>query len=90
MAYDTARECVGVVMARQDGEVFLRPVGGGVEWSAAPAQLRPATVAEELSAKNAAVNRRSRGPVDVPYFPPGVAVPPCVDPCAICQRKGRQ
>lgn len=87
-AYDGAHESVGVVMARSGDQVFLRPVGGGVEWTTRPEHLRAATAAEELSAKNAAVNRRSRG--EVFHVPSGVPVPPCSRPCEFCQRDGRQ
>lgn len=87
-AYDSAHDSVGVVMARSGNQVFLRPMGGGLEWTTAPEHVRQATVAEELSAKNAAVNRRSRG--ERFHVPPGVPVPPCSRPCEICKRKGRQ
>lgn len=39
----------------------LRPVGGGSEWEADPEHVRPATLAERLSARTAYENARSRG-----------------------------
>jgi len=41
--------------------VQLRPVGGGVEWDAAPDRLRSVSLAEALSAGLAVTNARSRG-----------------------------
>jgi hypothetical protein len=89
VAYDKAYDRVGVVMALVDGEVFLRPVGGGCEWTAQLDQLRPATRAEELSAKNAAVNRRSRSEVAT-SLSAGAFAEPCTRPCQVCQSAGRQ
>ncbi|MFJ3584377.1 hypothetical protein ACIPPS_19400 [Streptomyces sp. NPDC090127] len=62
------RECGGFVYdpeARRVGEyrgeagpyAMLRPVGGGREWQADPALVRPATPAERLSAEVGAANR---------------------------------
>lgn len=57
---------VGEIMSRADedaGELgkvsyyFLRPLGGGCEWTAPPQYLRAATPYEILRAKNAAANR---------------------------------
>ncbi|MDX2606609.1 hypothetical protein [Streptomyces caniscabiei] len=39
---------------------MLRPVGGGREWEADPATLRPATPAERLGAQVQAANRRTK------------------------------
>ena len=38
---------------------MLRPVGGGREWQADPALIRPATPAERLSAEVKAANERA-------------------------------
>ncbi|MDX2914299.1 hypothetical protein WB401_40630 [Streptomyces brasiliscabiei] len=39
---------------------MLRPVGGGREWEADPAALRPATPAERIGAQLRAANRRTK------------------------------
>ncbi|MFE7425971.1 MULTISPECIES: hypothetical protein [unclassified Streptomyces] len=39
----------------------LRPVGGGAEWEAEPARVRPADPIERLRAEITRANRRSRG-----------------------------
>ncbi|WP_226967020.1 hypothetical protein [Streptomyces phaeolivaceus] len=39
---------------------LLRPVGGGTEWEADPAALRPVTPAERIGAQVAAANRRTK------------------------------
>ncbi|PJF01551.1 hypothetical protein CUT44_02515 [Streptomyces carminius] len=54
--YDEARGTVGEFQDRDAGCYFLRPVGGGREWTARPGALRPATQAESLSARVAAAN----------------------------------
>ncbi|WP_326671941.1 hypothetical protein [Streptomyces sp. NBC_01257] len=41
----------------------LRPIGGGPEWEADPACVRPATRDERLGARTAYENARSRGEV---------------------------
>ncbi|MEV1047907.1 hypothetical protein [Streptomyces sp. NPDC049916] len=41
----------------------LRPVGGGIEWEADPRLVRPALVSEQLRARTARLNARSRGEV---------------------------
>lgn len=51
----------GKVMGVDGPYVQLRPVGGGLEWDARPENLRPATMAEALSAGVAIANARSRG-----------------------------
>ncbi|MEU5765048.1 hypothetical protein ABZ782_03880 [Streptomyces asoensis] len=43
---DTARGKFGEFRAHERGEVFLRPVGGGREWSVSPSFVRQATYAE--------------------------------------------
>lgn len=47
-------------MAHQGPYIQLRPLGGGREWDAAPAHVRPLGAAELLSARLADVNTRSR------------------------------
>ncbi|WP_405675506.1 hypothetical protein OG292_07470 [Streptomyces sp. NBC_01511] len=58
--HDTARDRVGIVMAHQGPCLQLRPLGGGREWDADPAHVRPPSPAELLSAQLAEVNARSR------------------------------
>ncbi|AEN12979.1 MULTISPECIES: hypothetical protein [unclassified Streptomyces] len=54
---------VGIVTGRQGPLVRLRPLGGGREWDANPARVRPAGRDELLSAQLAEVNARSRKPL---------------------------
>ncbi|KPC78367.1 MULTISPECIES: hypothetical protein [Streptomyces] len=58
--YDSGSCRVGLVMGRQGPYLQLRPLGGGREWDANPAHVRPATRDEFLSAQLAEVNARSR------------------------------
>lgn len=58
---DTAANRVGQVVDIIGTVVWLRPVGGGIEWDAHPEDLLPVTAAERLSAGLAVVNARSRG-----------------------------
>ncbi|MFW3463131.1 hypothetical protein ACN24K_22725 [Streptomyces microflavus] len=53
---------VGLVAGHRSPYVLLRPLGGGREWEADPAHLRPLSRAEFLSAQLAEVNARSRQP----------------------------
>ena len=57
---DKLHDRVGVVMSARHTGVFLRPVGGGLEWEVLPEDIVPATEAEKLSARVAAQNQRSR------------------------------
>ncbi|MEI7031328.1 hypothetical protein [Streptomyces pratensis] len=41
----------------------LRPMGGGIEWEADPRRVRPALPMEQLRARTAYLNARSRGEV---------------------------
>jgi hypothetical protein len=50
-------------MGHEGPYVQLRPHGGGKEWDADPASVRPATPAERLRAATAYANARSRGEV---------------------------
>ncbi|MFD1828813.1 hypothetical protein ACFSJS_03915 [Streptomyces desertarenae] len=45
------------------GRVWLRPLGGGREWDAEPHEVEPLTRREQLSARLAAANARSRHPL---------------------------
>lgn len=56
---DRVGEFRGVAGARWS----LRPVGGGVEWEAEPRLVRPALLMEQLRARTARLNARSRGEV---------------------------
>jgi hypothetical protein len=58
---DTGAQRIGRVMGFEGPYVQLRPVDGGREWDARSDRLRPATLAEALSAGVAAANARSRG-----------------------------
>ncbi|MFD0058358.1 hypothetical protein ACFVHR_32035 [Streptomyces sp. NPDC127168] len=67
LAYDTRRERRGVVMDHLDGLVWLRPDGGGTEWTARPDEVEPAAsvLGGELPegilrARVAVANSRSR------------------------------
>ncbi|MBD2834705.1 hypothetical protein ID871_28300 [Streptomyces pratensis] len=51
---------VGLVMGHEGPYLQLRPLGGGREWDADPARLRPLGPAELLSARVAEANARSR------------------------------
>ncbi|MFD4794302.1 hypothetical protein [Streptomyces anulatus] len=41
----------------------LRPVGGGAAWEVEPRHVRPAVLMEQLRARTARLNARSRGEV---------------------------
>ncbi|MCX4652216.1 hypothetical protein OG249_09935 [Streptomyces microflavus] len=41
----------------------LRPMGGGIEWEVEPQHVRPALPIEQLRARTARANARSRGEV---------------------------
>ncbi|MFJ1800372.1 hypothetical protein [Streptomyces sp. NPDC088180] len=56
---DRVGEFRGVAGARWS----LRPVGGGIEWEAEPRRVRPALLMEQLRARTARLNARSRGEV---------------------------
>ncbi|OYP15708.1 hypothetical protein CFC35_15340 [Streptomyces sp. FBKL.4005] len=64
LAHDARRERRGIVMDHLDGFVWLRPVGGGTEWTALPGDVRPMDVRKQealLRARVASANARSRG-----------------------------
>lgn len=63
LLFDPATHRVGEYQDRSGPYAMLRPVGGGREWQADPAVLRPATDQERLSAGVRAANDRARGGV---------------------------
>ncbi|MEU6378419.1 hypothetical protein [Streptomyces sp. NPDC046909] len=67
LALDARLERRGVVMDHQDGFVWLRPEGGGTEWTARPEDVQPLDVREQAEAlmwaRVANANARSRGEV---------------------------
>ncbi|MFD8065933.1 hypothetical protein [Streptomyces parvulus] len=67
LAHDVRRDKRGIVMDHQDGAVWLRPEGGGTEWTARPRDVRPLNVREQAEAlmwaRVASANARSRGEV---------------------------
>nr|WP_093778962.1 hypothetical protein [Streptomyces sp. yr375] len=60
-AVDVEANKIGRVVDFVGSRVWLRPIGGGLEWNARPEDLRPVTTAETLSKDVAAANARSRG-----------------------------
>ncbi|MEU3652063.1 hypothetical protein AB0E67_04290 [Streptomyces sp. NPDC032161] len=58
---DLSQDRVGEFRGEWCGKWSLRPVGGGVEWTVAPEDVRPAEPIERLRAELACANRRSRG-----------------------------
>ena len=59
-ARDVATERIGVVMAIDGDRTYLRPLGGGREWEASAADVQSITPLEELHARLAVANARSR------------------------------
>jgi len=65
---DTATGRVGFYVGNASGSVpgsisgrcLIRPVHGGAEWEAEPADVQPATPLRELRARAAEINARSR------------------------------
>ncbi|MBF9068332.1 hypothetical protein [Streptacidiphilus fuscans] len=62
LLYDAVKDKVGEFrsMTQHDDRYWLRPVGGGHEWSARLESLHPAERYEELRARVQAANRQSR------------------------------
>ncbi|WP_329409663.1 hypothetical protein OG802_11390 [Streptomyces sp. NBC_00704] len=80
--YDPATDRVGEYQDRSGPYAMLRPVGGGREWQADPAGLRPATERERLRAGVRAANARAR--TDGPFML-GLRRPPRpVEDCPEC------
>lgn len=69
LLYDPATRKVGEYRDRSGPYALLRPVGGGREWQADPAALRPATPRERLSAGVRAANERTRTADDTSHPP---------------------
>ncbi|MEU8978874.1 hypothetical protein [Streptomyces sp. NPDC048309] len=63
LVYDPQARKVGEYRDKAGPYAMLRPVGGGREWQADPALIRPATPEERLSAEVKAVNHRSETPL---------------------------
>ncbi|WP_370412465.1 hypothetical protein [Streptomyces fradiae] len=57
---DTATGRVGFYVGAVAGRFLIRPVHGGPEWEAEPADVQPATPMRELRARAAEINARSR------------------------------
>ncbi|MCQ4084628.1 hypothetical protein NGB36_29645 [Streptomyces sp. RB6PN25] len=60
VARDVRTDRIGVVMAVVGGRTYLRPLGGGREWETAADDVVPVPPHEELSARLAVANARSR------------------------------
>ncbi|MFM9448436.1 hypothetical protein [Streptomyces acidiscabies] len=86
--YDPATDKVGEYQAHLGKYAMLRPIGGGTEWQADPATLRPATDKERLSAGVKAANHLTRNdPAKNPPLEPAIdlSAPPRPYPdCATC------
>ncbi|MFJ1739165.1 hypothetical protein ACIOG4_10875 [Streptomyces microflavus] len=61
--HDSGCDRVGVVLGHRGAHLRLGPLGGGRAWEADPADVRPLSRAELLSAQLAEVNARSRSPL---------------------------
>ncbi|MER6013019.1 MULTISPECIES: hypothetical protein [Streptomyces] len=57
--YDPATRKIGEYQEKAGPYALLRPMGGGREWEADPARIRPATSVERLRAGVKAVNART-------------------------------
>lgn len=51
---------VGIVMDIRGGRAYMRPVGGGTEWSAPLGDVAPHSLSSALSPKVAEINARTR------------------------------
>jgi hypothetical protein len=60
LMWDKKRQRTGVFMGEQLGRVYLRDPAGGAEWEVRPADVRPVTAREELSARLAVRNAATR------------------------------
>ena len=89
MLYDPATDKVGEYQARSGPYAMLRPVGGGREWQADPAALRPATDRERLRARVRAANglARTDGPFMVGLPHPPAPVPDCAECAELATRR---
>jgi hypothetical protein len=87
LVYDPRTNKVGEYRDRTGPYAMLRPVGGGREWQADPALIRPATAGERLSAGVRAANSRSgqAGGVAAPQGDDVGRPPEPVPGCATCE-----
>jgi hypothetical protein len=67
LVFDMRRKALGVVMDTDWGRLYLRPPGGGIEWDAVCADLRPATATDRLRPALAEVNERSSDTGSTPW-----------------------
>ncbi|MFB6842720.1 hypothetical protein [Streptomyces sp. NPDC056361] len=82
--YDQVAGVVGEFKGNAGPYVMLRPVCGGREWQADPADVRPAAPAERLSAGVRAANDRARAGCS-PQPAPDLSRPPePVEHCVAC------
>ena len=82
LVYDISTNKVGEYRGKAGPYAMLRPLGGGREWQAAPATVRPATQEERLSASVKLANSRSADGNSVPY---DISTPPSPLPdCQAC------
>ncbi|OIK01122.1 hypothetical protein [Streptomyces colonosanans] len=85
LVYDPAAGRVGEYQDGSGPYALLRPVGGGREWQADPAALRPATQRERLSAGVRAANERARAVGANTPDPDDLSRPPLPVPgCTTC------
>ncbi|GCB48099.1 hypothetical protein [Streptomyces sp. NL15-2K] len=86
LLYDPTTSKVGEYQDKSGPYALLRPIGGGREWQADPATLRPATPQERLRAELRAANTRTRTVgASVPPDPDDLCRPPLPLPgCAVC------
>lgn len=83
LLFDPSTDKVGEYRDRVGPYVMLRPVGGGREWQADPASVRPATTRERLSAGVRAANDRSQ--TSPPQDAEDISRPPTPVPgCTTC------
>ncbi|MFF4666721.1 hypothetical protein [Streptomyces sp. NPDC001282] len=61
LVVDLSRDLVGEFRGEWCGKWSLRPVGGGVEWTVDPEDVRLADPIQRLRAELTRANRRSRG-----------------------------
>ncbi|MFG2782851.1 hypothetical protein ACGFY7_34080 [Streptomyces prunicolor] len=82
LVYDISTNRVGEYRGNAGPYAMLRPLGGGREWQAAPATVRPATQEERLSASVKLANSRSADGNSAPY---DITTPPAPVPdCQAC------
>ncbi|WP_149184087.1 hypothetical protein [Streptomyces sp. TRM49041] len=77
LVYDPVADKVGEYRAVSGPYVLLRPLGGGREWEADPVRIRPASLAERLSAGVRAANGRTATGAAASLDRPPAPVPGC-------------